>query len=548
MAVWAPDFDQRMVASETTGTVAGAHHGRRLCDPFVLNVARTLKVGYRIAPIAAADKPWTVSQGVRRHWRIALLALAAIVLVVAGVYGILRERATRTVTVPAPAGLTLAVLPFTPLDSDPQAQRFGDTIASNVADMLSSSALDVVSPERALQFHGEAKANAAQALHADFLIDGDYHRENGAVVVWARIVDGRNGTTIIADKFSQLAGEDSAVPQQERAKMAAFLLGTVPYVGSAVMPEGKMELLAEARTAANKAIEIKPRTGDAYAVLSLTTPIIDWARREAYLRKALALDPDAAVAQSYLTELLLNAGRFGDATPYANSMLIRARYKNEAAFEMIDVKLWRGDVAGALAGINEALGLFPQKQWLAVKTFEATAFSGSPADADKLVKDTTVEQRLDPKGAPPVFADIAAALRDRNKIETVAEDCRKFEGVTLYPGGSSDSQSGQLYRAQTCLIALTVFRRLDDAFRIAGLLYPDQRAATPAAVEQRWLATHVYTTAYLLIPPTAPLRADPRFKDVVERIGLLQYWKVSRRLPDFCAKERAPVCKLLKSG
>jgi hypothetical protein len=43
----------------------------------------------------------------------------------------------------------------------------------------------------------------------------------------------------------------------------------------------------------------------------------------------------------------------------------------------------------------------------------------------------------------------------------------------------------------------------------------------------------------------APFRADPRFMELAERIGLLDYWRIGDNEPDFCATERAPVCGLL---
>jgi hypothetical protein len=94
-------------------------------------------------------------------------------------------------------------------------------------------------------------------------------------------------------------------------------------------------------------------------------------------------------------------------------------------------------------------------------------------------------------------------------------------------------------------MALVALGRLDEAFRLATLLYPDQRGSTPLARQQRWFQAPAMPAAYLSIPQMAPLRADPRFREVVERIGLLQYWKSSRRPPDFCAVEHVPVCTLL---
>jgi hypothetical protein len=98
---------------------------------------------------------------------------------------------------------------------------------------------------------------------------------------------------------------------------------------------------------------------------------------------------------------------------------------------------------------------------------------------------------------------------------------------------------------RTCFIALAVLGRLDDAFRLADRFYPDQRGATPQMRARR--PGFEIPPAYLSVRELAPLRADARFLNVVERIGLLNYWKSSHHAPDFCMTERTPVCALLNS-
>lgn len=51
--------------------------------------------------------------------------------------------------------------------------------------------------------------------------------------------------------------------------------------------------------------------------------------------------------------------------------------------------------------------------------------------------------------------------------------------------------------------------------------------AVPAA-EQRWRKTMM-----LFVPPTAPMRADPRFVGLVEDMGLSEYWRRSGAAPDY---------------
>jgi hypothetical protein len=40
-------------------------------------------------------------------------------------------------------------------------------------------------------------------------------------------------------------------------------------------------------------------------------------------------------------------------------------------------------------------------------------------------------------------------------------------------------------------------------------------------------------TSLLFFPVTRPMRADPRFQPLAERLGLSSYWRQSRLLPDY---------------
>jgi hypothetical protein len=44
------------------------------------------------------------------------------------------------------------------------------------------------------------------------------------------------------------------------------------------------------------------------------------------------------------------------------------------------------------------------------------------------------------------------------------------------------------------------------------------------------------------------VRADPRFIPIVERLGLVDYWRSSGKWPDFCKTEPDSVCALMRDG
>jgi hypothetical protein len=52
--------------------------------------------------------------------------------------------------------------------------------------------------------------------------------------------------------------------------------------------------------------------------------------------------------------------------------------------------------------------------------------------------------------------------------------------------------------------------------------------------------------AWLFLPTMDGARRDPSFPGVVQRLGLIKYWKASHTRPDVCsAKDPPPFCRMI---
>jgi hypothetical protein len=143
--------------------------------------------------------------------------------------------------------------------------------------------------------------------------------------------------------------------------------------------------------------------------------------------------------------------------------------------------------------------------------FDAAAFGGDPAGAEAMLKDPVTGPILHSRGDPPTIAHLVSALHTGR-----AEDVAHFSHDCA-------TVSGEYFGTQFCLIGLTMLGRIDEAFSLPPV--PD--------------------TQVLFWPQTAPLRADPRFIGLTEKLGLLAYWRAAHTRPDFCAREHVPVCQAL---
>ncbi len=122
----------------------------------------------------------------QRSWKIAVLALGAVLLVAAGA-------AWRFASTPADPRIAIAVLPFAPYGADAADQTFATRLTERVtAEFVRRSGFVVVASTSAREVaaRGGPLSDVARALGAEVLLEARLLRENGALVAEARLVRG----------------------------------------------------------------------------------------------------------------------------------------------------------------------------------------------------------------------------------------------------------------------------------------------------------------------------------------------------------------------
>lgn len=560
------------------------------------------RVGYRLLAFQAPDAglepdagvpdtPPQVRAGTGRGtgvwWWTAAAAVAAIFV---GGTLYLSLRADRPAIPSRPnAAPVVAVLPFTPLYSAPDAQLFADGVSTAVANSLDSTGLEIVAPSQSFRFRGTAKAAAAVSLGADFLIDGEVRRDANGFLVSIRLDDAHRGISLFSDTFKSSPANQNDLPDQVAAFVASslgwdvalkalspensrdprvpagffktirqFRSGDVfgayltaralaqgaPQVALAqvclaieaalalpvVPPDRRQALLQESRAAATRVLQLDPRFGDAYLALYFTTPYVEWRQREAYLQRGLSMERGFA-RLGYLSELYQQSGRIQQASPLIDEVSNDSPLSTPAFFRQGFQALLTGNKPSMAQVLARAKRLTPDRRW-AMLEFAGNISWGDLPGAQALLKDASVANFLEAPGSQTLNHIVRALATHRESdVRAVSDDCHLY--------------AGRFFHDQTCLMALTALGRLDEAYHLSDSLYPDQRGGTREAVEAHWLNSPSTDTRILFIPMMAPFRGDPRFTELAKRIGLFDHWR-SGHMPDFCVTERAPVCADLR--
>jgi adenylate cyclase len=557
-----------VVSQAVHGMVARVDAGfEDIGEQSVKNIARPVRA-YRVAPandaaLAAPAAAAALRPPPRRGRRIALVAsllglgLLGLALVFGSVAGWRPWQALTGPGAQAPAAQkSIAVLPFASLSEDKSNEYFADGMADELHGLLSRlPGLKVIARSSAAQFKGQgaAASQAGRQLGVSYLVEGSVRKAGDRVRIAAQLTNAADGVTLWSQSYDREVKDVFAL-QLEMARLIARALqlritaddlkgsGTSDPEAWRLFQEAQQQLEAAnalaipAREALpgieqqfQRAIQRDPRFARAMvglartwsASMARTRPADlaagerrERARIEAKLREALAIDPTLVEAQlmlvgaqgdGWLREADLAVFRtLAEANPNdvrAQRVLFLTLAENgmmsEALLAMERVQaldpispatlnsattlnLHAGRLDPAMAAVSQALVLLPESSILNGQRALLLAYAGRRDEAAALAGG---------KASGTYYAmRTMALLGDRSLIQQVLDR----------PGIREPGVFGLPY-------ALALAGRHDEAL---------------TALANCQLRAGDYYARVLYEPAWDPTRADPRFRALLDGLGL----------------------------
>jgi len=484
-----------------------------------------------------------------------VLIVVAAVLVVSNVGGMRNRLLGR----PVPGRVeSLAVLPLVNLSHDPEQEYFADGMTEELTASLSQiGALRVISRTSAMRYKGTNKPvpKIAAELHVDAIIEGSVLRSGDRVRITAQLVDAASDRHLWAESYERnmhdvlaLQGEVAgAIADEVRMKTSpreqerltarqpvdpvaydAYLKGrhfqdwgteegfrrslgcfelaiernphdalSFAALANSYMSLAEIESLpygeaiGKAKPLALKALDLDGSLAAAHVALaSMLADEWDWRGAEREYRRAIDLDPNNAQGRCWYGSLLLAMGQFAEAHTQ-----IELAAKLDPLSPAIVSALGHPFVAErqydqAIREYRKALEVGPHEPVTHLFLGLAYLLKGAHEESISEIR-KTVELAKDPTF--PIFLALAYAAADRK------DEARRLLGDAI--------QQAEKKRFQVEAVA-AVYTALGDKDRAFVWLEKAYAAHSPSL------------PTFLLYPFCDPLRSDPRFKDLVRRVGL----------------------------
>ena len=507
-----------------------------------------------------------------------LLAALAVVMVLIGYQQLAPTRqagvdAQKEQAASTANAISLAVLPFANLSSDPEQEFFSDGITEEITAALARVPdLRVVGRTSAFQFKGQNLDLRAigQSLSATHLIEGSVRKVGDRVRITVQLILANDGTHVWLENYDRQLTDVFAIQEDIARTVTASLniaLGLRPgenlvnnrgidtesyekYLratalirarGGTSAPAPDVRNMTDAALLLEDVLTRNPgyapawgRLGGAYAVLAnrysdgqnvaeaRTLAAEFRAKGEAAAQRAIQLDPNFANSYALLGWFMRSRARLIEAEALLDKAL---------ALEPLDP-----DVLFLSGMFSNGVGRLSKALELAEKGYEVERFF--PNLAQNTVHDRwltgqndaaiTLARTLRPDARATVLALIYASM---NRFGEAAD------ALTELSGGDPNSNAAKAARLLRAGPAKGGAEDLPELRDFLGMLYlyigAPERALEPyeRMTEVEFVAGNF--VAFIWHPAYAPVRKTERFKKLVRDLGLVTYCR-ERGWPEFC--------------
>jgi TolB-like protein/Tfp pilus assembly protein PilF len=465
---------------------------------------------------------------------------------------------------------SIAVLPFANMSDDTSNEYFADGITEELLNLLAKiPELQVTSRTSAFQFKGKEIdiPTVAKQLNVDHVLEGSVRKAGLRVRITAQLIDANSDKHVWSETYDRELDDIFAIQDEIARKVVdvlhVTLLGETPTTsrtdadayalyleglhfmdldGPEFWPQaqelfeqaleidpdyapawfGKAQAIREmanwgdynleegtalARQWANHALELDPTLTEAIAMLAhlKLTYDWDWPAAEELVNRALRAGPKSPAALAEAARLNQTLGRLDAARSYYDAALEADPLSNTRLREAGIAAWWQQDYARADALFRKIETLYPEGAWPGDRVAVAI-MEGRYDDAEMLTE------------AIPRWPGLSANAR---------EYIYNFVSAFAYPF------VGRREEAVAAMEWLIDARGPALSYQYAEM-YAIQGDADKAFA---WLDTgfeyHDGGMTYLLVDPwLAPLHDDPRWRPLLAKMKLLEYWDAMPKRKD----------------
>jgi adenylate cyclase len=383
-------------------------------------------------------------------------------------------------TISPPAGaprLSIIVLPFANLSSDPEQQYFADGISEDVTTNLSQIAgMIVISRNTAFTYRNKPvdTKQIGRELGVRYVLEGSVRRLGNRLRVTAQLIDAATDAHLWAERFDGDTDDLFALQDEITSRLARALgaeliaaetarptehpdaLDYILRARAALGRPSSREVYAEAISLFEHALMLDPQSVEAQAELAQTlmsrvsdlmtdSPAADLARAEGLVGQVLATSPRSAYAHMVKGRVLRAQNRLEEAALEWETALALNRNLVQALHFLAQYKLFTGSIEEVIPLEQQAIRLSPREPRI--------GWCYSVIGVVHLLQSRTDEAivwlekaRGNIPAAPSVRTNLAAAYALRGEIECAAAElaeARRLNGDVF--SSIAHLKAGEIY-------------------------------------------------------------------------------------------------------